>query len=819
MESTVTRRLRQSLENLTSFAVGAELTGGPGYDFRPVGKFLADYRSAGTDAIPAGFEFVGVAVPQNPGGVANLEPTDILAKIDAAGMLGELDFIPHISCKDSNADGILSSLVGYKARGVETVLALTGDRPVSAKGVFELESVTLLKMIRRLNHESILKAAPGSWDRVHRFFAGAAVSPFKYTEPSLVQQYYKMERKVTAGAGFIITQVGWDWKKSLELMRYVRRRGIDIPLVGEVYLLTTTNPAPRLMHDGKLPGCYVSDELLARLRQESYEQHLDRAAQQIAMYRALGYSGMDVGGTHDFATFQDILRRAAKIGAEWELHKDNLCFPPPNAFYLYNTTGEEAMLSSYPKTLGQRFFSFMHRAIMDPSHRGFHWFRSAMKHTKAPQGKGFVYRTFNATEKSAKSLLFDCESCGDCLLPEHCGVCTIGPCAKGLSNVPCGDATAEGKCGNDLKLVCVGERVYQAAAAEVGGRDKLRKLSNSPRNPALEGTSSVLNYLFGKDHTMPNAIISIGEAIHASIPKTGKVMKELHAMGPEAYSKDSPQLQYIRALIETQADEKADYLAVNLDAFGESDPSQTVRMMREYTRLVRRWGGGTPICFDSSNDEALVAGLEEWYSTGEPVKTPLINSIKIYSMDKMFPLKSRYNYNFIGLLVSEGKPQGPGGSHSVEELYGIAKQIFQKATANYGFRPEQIFFDSTVFPLAIDMPMEPGVPGYTYRAFETIRRIKTDPAMKGVHCSLGVSNCCRDLPGRKVGVCRAYVAKAMEYGLDAGIVNTSHQYGQKPADLELLELVTAFAKLDGTAEPLNDAMMRMGQFCADNRKG
>ena len=63
------------------------------------------------------------------------------------------------------------------------------------------------------------------------------------------------------------------------------------------------------------------------------------------MYRALGYSGMDVGGTHDFATFQDILRRAAKIGAEWELHKDNLCFPPPNAFYLYNTTGEEAMLS------------------------------------------------------------------------------------------------------------------------------------------------------------------------------------------------------------------------------------------------------------------------------------------------------------------------------------------------------------------------------------------------------------------------------------------------------------------------------------------
>jgi len=42
----------------------------------------------------------------------------------------------------------------------------------------------------------------------------------------------------------------------------------------------------------------------------------------------------------------------------------------------------------------------------------------------------------------------------------------MGPCAKGLSNVPCGDATIDGKCGNDLELVCVGERIYEAAAAE-----------------------------------------------------------------------------------------------------------------------------------------------------------------------------------------------------------------------------------------------------------------------------------------------------------------------------------------------------------------
>ncbi|MHC4123166.1 MAG: hypothetical protein ACYSSI_06290 [Planctomycetota bacterium] len=103
-------------------------------------------------------------------------------------------------------------------------------------------------------------------------------------------------------------------------------------------------------------------------------------------------------------------------------------------------------------------------------------------------------------------------------------------------------------------------------------------------------------------------------------------------------------------------------------------------------------------------------------------------------------------------------------------------------------------------------------------AFETIKKIKNDPKMKGVHCSLGISNSVRDLPGRKIGVCRAYVAKAMEYGLDAGIVNSAHQYGKTPADPELVELVDAYAKLDGSPERLNEAMQLMGEFCQKTRK-
>ena len=334
----------------------------------------------------------------------------------------------------------------------------------------------------------------------------------------------------------------------------------------------------------------------------------------------------------------------------------------------------------------------------------------------------------------------------------------------------------------------------------------------------MVSVQSLADISISKDNNLKNPLITIGESIHASIPNTGREMSRLAECGSDAYSAPSEPLNHINKLIESQAVDGADYIAVNLDAFGEDEPQLAVDMMVEYVRLVRKWGNEVPICIDSSNDDVLIAGLKEWYNTDKKVKPPLINSVKVYTMDNILPLKKTFDHAFIGLLVSEDISVGSGGSQSVDQLYGLAKQIFEKSVVEYGFKPGEIFLDSTVFPLAIDMPMEPGVPGYTYRAFETIKKIKSDPKMKGVHCSLGVSNCVRDLPGRKIDICRAYVAKAMEYGLDAAIVNVAHHYGQVEPDPKLLELVDAYAKIDGSPERLNKAMTLMSEFCRESRK-
>jgi 5,10-methylenetetrahydrofolate reductase len=173
--------LKNKLKERTAFVVLAELTGGPGFSLEPMEKFLAAYREK-PDAIPDGFALAAITLPQSPGGVANIEPASAIHVLQSQGLLAGLDVVPHATCKDMNADAILSLLMSYRKAGVENILALTGDKPVKAAGVFELEALGLLRLIKRLNQEAYLQARPQDLGRVPQFFAGAAVSPFKYTE-------------------------------------------------------------------------------------------------------------------------------------------------------------------------------------------------------------------------------------------------------------------------------------------------------------------------------------------------------------------------------------------------------------------------------------------------------------------------------------------------------------------------------------------------------------------------------------------------------------------------------------------------------------
>lgn len=71
---------------------------------------------------------------------------------------------------------------------------------------------------------------------------------------------------------------------------------------------------------------------------------------------------------------------------------------------------------------------------------------------------------------------------------------------------------------------------------------------------------------------------------------------------------------------------------------------------------------------------------------------------------------------------------------------------------------------------------------------------------------------------RSLGICRAYIGKALEYGFDAAFVNVARRFGMVEPDPKLLELVDAYTKLDGTAENKEKAETLMNRFCPRNQK-
>src|SRR3972149_1450325 len=144
---------------------------------------------------------------------------------------GGLEPIFQMTCRDRNRIALQSDLLGAWVMGIKNVLALTGDLPAlgdhpQAMGVFDLDSVTLLSAITRLNqgfdiagHE--LKGKPA-------FFPGAVVKVDSNTEASAELQIAKFEKKIAAGARFFQTQAVYDAGTFEKFMKRVEKFKVPV---------------------------------------------------------------------------------------------------------------------------------------------------------------------------------------------------------------------------------------------------------------------------------------------------------------------------------------------------------------------------------------------------------------------------------------------------------------------------------------------------------------------------------------------------------------------------------------------------------------
>ena len=231
------------------FVVTVELSPPRGHDAEKLVKRARRLREAGVDAIN---------IPDGPRATARMSAMAAAVLIEQqAG----IEAVLHYTCRDRNLIGMQSDLLGATALGVHNLLLVTGDPPKlgdypDATAVFDIDSIGLTHMVRRLNHG--LDLGPGKIGSPTRFCFGVGV------DPSAVDLDYELRRfryKIEAGAEFAITQPVFDVTVLEAFLEKVR--DIPVPIIAGVWPLLSFRNAEFM--NNEVPGAHVPEAILDRM--------------------------------------------------------------------------------------------------------------------------------------------------------------------------------------------------------------------------------------------------------------------------------------------------------------------------------------------------------------------------------------------------------------------------------------------------------------------------------------------------------------------------------------------------------------------------
>ncbi len=422
-----------------------------------------------------------------------------------ADMSGKVPLL-HLAGKDRTEpemEAIVRRALGY---GLTNLLFVSGDRlvPDVPRPVRYYDSVNAIRLARALAPTALI---------------AATVSPFKYREEELLNQYLKLVKKVAAGADYVISNAGWDMAKFQELVWYRDARGLRVPLVANLFLLT--RGLARKLNRKLLPGIRVTDDLVQKVEEEYSEPESgkklsrDRLALQMVGVKHMGYAGVHLSGVDRYEDHSAILGLAAALERKlpgldawreaWrEAHTGRdgriVSVAPPDGLYLFPDGAPGPKSLTHPPDPGRvraaagelrtyRRLQALDRALFRPGSLGASLLGPLMR---AMDGVSLGRRALLAIERRVKEPLLGCQMCGFCRLPYTLFVCPE-TCPKGLANGPCA-GTDDNLC-EFRDRECTHNRAYRIAKA-TGHLPNLEELV-IPAVTDTRGTCSWANYYRG----------------------------------------------------------------------------------------------------------------------------------------------------------------------------------------------------------------------------------------------------------------------------------------------------------------------------------
>jgi 5,10-methylenetetrahydrofolate reductase len=188
--------------------------------------------------------------------------------MDALVLAGALEAhgfetVPHLTTRDANIIGLQAMLLGaWAVGGVRNVLAITGDPPAvgdypETNGVYELDSIGLVKVLTRLNQGT--DWAGKNLGGATNFTIGVAVNP---VSENIEEELRRFEAKIAAGAHFAMTQPIFDPEHWHTFLQRLGGKS-PVPIVVGLWPLTSYKQALRL--NNEVPGIVIPKPVLSEL--------------------------------------------------------------------------------------------------------------------------------------------------------------------------------------------------------------------------------------------------------------------------------------------------------------------------------------------------------------------------------------------------------------------------------------------------------------------------------------------------------------------------------------------------------------------------
>lgn len=394
---------------------------------------------------------------------------------------------------------VVERLQEYIRAGVQHFVFVSGDYPLrteakTSKPVYDIDSVQLFMLLADFVGETDIAG-------------GCVVCPFKYFESELIWQYEKLRRKISVGADFVVTQMGYDLRKFDELLQFCALNKITAPLVANVFIADMQTA--RLIQARTIPGVKMESPLLGMLheKESGREAELMRTAKILAVLKGLGYHSAMLGNSKiDFSEIRQVLDETERIQQGWQNMVAELDYYDNEAqkFFYFKKNPHTGLNSSEPASVALKHFPspaysfsyFIDWLVYVPQGP---MFKLTGRFCRFCSSRKFWYGFLWLLEFISKRPLYGCSMCGDCTL-YACGfLCYQSGCPKKQLNGPCGGSIG-GYCEvYPEKKRCYWVKVYHNMK---GVRQHVTFVAPPvpARDTSLNRTSSWINFFTGKDH-------------------------------------------------------------------------------------------------------------------------------------------------------------------------------------------------------------------------------------------------------------------------------------------------------------------------------